>query len=124
MLVFLRDTCVKIPASCFVLFPTLSRDLRQSFPDAKGFSVRNLQCMRQFYELFPMLSIPQQAVAQIGQEVISAEKELVQQAVAQKRSEIAPQLAAQIVSIPWGHICLIMNRCGKDQSKLNPETGF
>lgn len=79
-------------------YDTLSRDLRQSLPDAKGFSIRNLQCMRQFYELFPLLSIPQQAVAQT-------------------ESGIAPQLAAQIVSIPWGHICLIMNRCGKGQRK-------
>ena len=79
-------------------YNTLSRDLRQSLPDSKGFSVRNLQCMRQFYELFPLLSIPQQAVAQT-------------------ESGITPQLAAQIASIPWGHICLIMNRCGKDQRK-------
>ena len=98
-------------------FETLSRDLRQSLPDAKGFSYRNLHYMRQFYELFPFLENMQQAVAQIGQKVISVENELVQQAVAQNGSEIAPQLVAQIVSIPWGHICLIMNRCGKDQRK-------
>ncbi|MBO5529176.1 MAG: hypothetical protein J6A47_07675 [Bacilli bacterium] len=54
--------------------------------------------MRQFYELFPFLENMQQAVAQNG-------------------SEIAPQLAARIFLIPWGHICLIMNRCGKDQRK-------
>ena len=41
----------------------------------------------------------------------------MQQAVAQNGSEIAPQLAARIFLIPWGHICLIMNRCGKDQRK-------
>jgi len=34
---------------------------------------------------------------------ISIENELVQQAVAQNGSEVAPQLAAQIVSISWGH---------------------
>lgn len=37
-------------------YDTLSRDLRQTFPDAKGFSVRNLQRMRQFYELFSLSS--------------------------------------------------------------------
>ena len=54
-------------------YETLSRDLRQSLPDSKGFSVRNLQRMRQFFELFPSF-------------------------------QITPQLVAQIVSIPWGHI--------------------
>jgi predicted nuclease of restriction endonuclease-like (RecB) superfamily len=48
-------------------YDTLSRDLRQSLPDAKGFSYRNLHYMRQFYELFPFLENMQQAVAQIGQ---------------------------------------------------------
>ena len=86
-------------------YDTLSRDLRQSLPDAKGFSVRNLQRMRQFFELFPSLQNTPQPVAQIGEGAIST------------KTEIAPQLAAQIVSIPWGHICLIMNRCGKDQRK-------
>ena len=32
-------------------------------------------------------------------------------------SEIAQQLVAQIVSVPWGHICLIMRHAGKDQKK-------
>ena len=67
--------------------------------------------------MFPMLSILQQAVAQIGSGEVLGENEIAQQAVAQTESGIAPQLAAQIVSIPWGHICLIMNRCGKDQRK-------
>ena len=98
-------------------YNTLSRDLRQSLPDSKGFSVRNLQCMRQFYELFPLLSIPQQAVAQIESGEALGVNEIAQQAVAQTESGITPQLAAQIASIPWGHICLIMNRCGKDQRK-------
>lgn len=98
-------------------YDTLSRDLRQTFPDAKGFSIRNLQCMRQFYELFPSPQITQQVVAQIDSGVISGEKEILQQAVAQMGSEIAPQLVAQIVSVPWGHICLIMRHAGKDQKK-------
>ena len=51
----------------------------------------------------------QQAVAQIGLGEVLGENEIAQQAVAQTESGIA--------SIPWGHICLIMNRCGKDQRK-------
>ena len=88
-------------------YDTLSRDLRESLPDAKGFSIRNLQCMRQIFELFPSLQITQQAVAQNKSGEVLGENEIMQQAVAQNGSEIAPQLVAQIVSIPWGHIRLI-----------------
>ena len=73
--------------------------------------------MCQFYELFPFLGNMQQAVAQIGSGEVLGENEIAQQAVAQTESGIAPQAVAQIASIPWGHICLIMNRCGKDQRK-------
>lgn len=46
-------------------YETLSKDLREAFPDATGFSIRNLNDMRQFYELFPENEIVQQVVAQI-----------------------------------------------------------
>ena len=98
-------------------YQTLSRDLRQSLPDSKGFSVRNLQRMRQFFELFPSFQITPQAVAQIESGGILGENEIAQEPVAQTESGITPQLVAQIASIPWGHICLIMNQCGKDQRK-------
>ena len=86
-------------------YKTLSRDLRESISDAKGFSPRNLRYMRQFYELFPSLEILQQVVAQIGEGGIF------------KENEIATQLVPQIVSVPWGHIVLIMNHAGQDRKK-------
>ena len=46
-------------------YENLSKDLKEEFPDAKGFSKRNLYDMRQFYELFPENKIVQQVVAQI-----------------------------------------------------------
>lgn len=124
-------------------YKTLSRDLRESISDAKGFSVRNLQRMRQFYELFPSLQIApqpvahvekgsvfgenkitQQVVAQIKKGSIPGENSILQQVAAQigedgifKENEITPQLVAQIVSVPWGHICLIMNHAGQDRKK-------
>ena len=65
---------------------SLSKDLRGQLPDSKGFSVRNLQCMRQFYELFP-------------------------------ENVITQQVAAQLYTIPWGHILLIMGRVSRDRKK-------
>lgn len=43
----------------------LAKDLRQAFPDMKGFSPRNLKYMRAFAEAYPKPSIVQQGVAQI-----------------------------------------------------------
>ncbi|MEM9213032.1 MAG: PDDEXK nuclease domain-containing protein [Cyanobacteria bacterium P01_F01_bin.150] len=43
----------------------LAKDLKQSFPDIKGFSARNLKYMRSFAEAWPDKQIVQQLVAQI-----------------------------------------------------------
>ena len=59
-------------------FYSLSKDMKNIFNNQHGFSVRNLQFMRQFYELFPETIITQ-------------------------------QVAAQIFSIPWGHILVIIS---------------
>jgi predicted nuclease of restriction endonuclease-like (RecB) superfamily len=42
-----------------------SHDMRQAFPEMQGFSVRNLQRMKQFAQLYPDLLITPQAVAQL-----------------------------------------------------------
>lgn len=42
-----------------------SHDMRQTFPEMQGFSVRNLQRMKQFAILYPELSITTQAVSQL-----------------------------------------------------------
>jgi predicted nuclease of restriction endonuclease-like (RecB) superfamily len=42
-----------------------SHDMRQTFPEMQGFSVRNLQRMKQFAHLYPDLAITPQAVAQL-----------------------------------------------------------
>ena len=47
-------------------YNALSKDLRESIPDAKGFSPRNLHYMRRFYELFPSLGDSQQTNDQMG----------------------------------------------------------
>ena len=61
----------------------ISRDLQSEFPDMKGFSVRNLKYMRQWYQFWSVPNtIAQQAVSQLD------------------KSAIGQQLVAQI---PWGH---------------------
>jgi len=43
----------------------LARDLRQAFPEMKGFSPRNLKYMRAFAEAWPDFEFVQQVAAQI-----------------------------------------------------------
>lgn len=43
----------------------LARDLKQEFPDIKGFSPRNLKYMRSFAEAYPDGPIVQEVLAQI-----------------------------------------------------------
>jgi len=42
------------------------RDLKEEFPDMRGFSTRNLKYMRKFAECWPMHEIVQASIAQIG----------------------------------------------------------
>lgn len=44
----------------------LSRDLRLEYPEAKGYSVRNLKYMAKFAELFPEKEIVQEVLAQLS----------------------------------------------------------
>ena len=67
-------------------YQNLSNDLQKAFNEAKGFSVRNLQCMRQFYELFG-------------------------------DKHISQQVAAQLFTVPWGHILLIINKIKGNRDK-------
>ena len=99
-------------------YKTLSSDLREASPNAKGFSPRNLLYMKQFYEMFPDAGgLAPQPDAQFNG----------------TSGRFAPQLDAQIVSgpgidsmgerelglfaTPWGHIKLLLDRCKGDRSK-------
>ena len=74
-------------------YETLAKDLKELFPSTSGFSIRNLQYMKQFYELFPATEFTPQVGAQI-------------------KNEIHPQVGGKIFMIPWGHIkCILDKRC-------------
>lgn len=74
-------------------FETLSRDLKREIPDARGFSPRNLRYMKRFYELFS------EDGAECGGGVF------------------LPQVAAEIFSVPWGHIRTIIDKCRGNREK-------
>lgn len=71
----------------------MSSDLQTAFPDIKGFSLRNIKYMRQWYEFWTARStIGQQTVAQLDlQERIASFRLIVTQ-------------------IPWGHNIIIVSK--------------
>jgi predicted nuclease of restriction endonuclease-like (RecB) superfamily len=99
----------------------VSNDLKEEFPEMKGFSLTNLKYCKLFYEYF---QIGQHAVDQIsmspqledelhfspqpGDEFKAIEIKMSSQPVNQnKKSLIVQQLVAQI---PWGHIKVIITK--------------
>ena len=69
-------------------FDKLSSDLKAIIPAAKCFSPTNLRYMKRFYEL----------VFEI--------------------SEMLPQDGAELLSIPWGHIKLLIDKCKSEPQKV------
>jgi predicted nuclease of restriction endonuclease-like (RecB) superfamily len=64
----------------------LSQDLSAEFTDVKGFSKRNLEFIRKWYQFW-------------------------KQAVSQMKSENTKQVVSQIFMIPWGHNIIIIQKC-------------
>lgn len=90
----------------------LARDLKIEFPSVKGFSKRNLEQMRRWFDYHSThVEIAQQAVTQID---FDSNFKIAQQAAAQ-----LPELGQQAVdlslntllfNIPWGHNLLIISK--------------
>lgn len=75
------------------VLPRLSRDLHNELPEMKGFSVRNLKLMTQFYrEYADVPAIGQQPVAQLGKTKPFSKGQHV------------------VAQLPWGHNVLLMQR--------------
>ncbi len=99
----------------------LSEDLNAEFPEMKGFSLRNLERIRNWYLFYyEHHTIAAQAVPQLGNanrqqpvdknDSVNA-KQVVSQLGNRIRAQIVPQLAESFFSVPWGHHILIMQRC-------------
>lgn len=78
--------------------PHLSQDLTAEFPEMRGFSLRNLKYMKQWYLFYSQQhSIGQQAVAQLADSNQADSK--------------TQQTVGQITQIPWGHNIVIVTKC-------------
>jgi predicted nuclease of restriction endonuclease-like (RecB) superfamily len=84
----------------------LSIDLKNEFPDMQGFSVTNLRYCRQFYSFI-------ENHPQAGGEIGKSKHPQVGDEIA---NELKQQFYQSVITIPWGHIKLLLNKL-KDHRK-------
>lgn len=101
-------------------FQRVSHDMRTEFPNDSGFSPRNIRYCQSFYRLYSAAEILQQVVAKSVKAKRGASK--MPQVVAecglrQLADGIVQQVVAQLVLVPWGHHCTIIDKCKGDREK-------
>ncbi|MGL4942954.1 MAG: PDDEXK nuclease domain-containing protein [Thermoguttaceae bacterium] len=95
----------------------LAADLREAFPDMKGFSSTNLKYMKLFAQCYPDLRFRQQCAAQLtipanGQQTAD---QIAQQITAQLPPaafvrQTASQIPPTVDQLPWFHIVLLLTK--------------
>lgn len=80
----------------------LSKDLKEEFPDMKGFSKRNLEIIRQWVLFY-------QEEFVIAKQVVS-QLQIAENTEVTKVAQVAPELQNQFFMIPWGHHIMIMQK--------------
>jgi len=101
----------------------LSADLKNEYPEEKGFSVRNLQCMIQFYQEYNQELTMVKSNAQLPVAQIDGTMQIVQPSVAQLPETLRSPSVYQTTS--WVRRCLkICTRAcrASKTSKLNLKT--
>ena len=98
----------------------LSADMRNDFPEIKGFSVRNCQCMIQFYnEYNEELTLPKDAALIAQLPVAQLQHPNTQSRIAELDTQITQSPIAQlpkfnfslpILHLPWGHNIILIQR--------------
>jgi predicted nuclease of restriction endonuclease-like (RecB) superfamily len=100
------------------LIKQLSRDLMAEFPEMKGFSKRNLELIRQWYQFYRSAILPNQ-IAQQAVSQLPAEQKFPQPVGqiqdAEKSQQVVDQTGQRafthITRIPWGHNIAIITKC-------------
>ena len=79
----------------------LSVDLQKEFPGQQGFSPRNLKYMRAFAEAWPVSSIGQASLAQLGSDVL-----------------ISSIVQAPLAQLPWYHQIALLDKLESSKDRL------
>ena len=93
----------------------LAADLRDAFPDMKGFSPANIWRMRAFYLAWPSLNIEAPILAQ-GVRELSEEGQ--GSTVASPTDQAAAELAQVVRELPWGHNVDLVQKVKAPEKRL------
>ncbi|QQS03197.1 MAG: DUF1016 family protein [Fibrobacterota bacterium] len=98
----------------------LSRDLRRSFPDLKGFSARNLWDMRRLHEVYGSPDFLRQLVAESQPKVAAGKTSKTKSAPKGALNLVGSDtiLRQLVAEIPWGHHLLLMNKLSDAAARL------
>ena len=94
----------------------LSKDLREEFPEMKGFSYNNLLRMRNFYKFYQPIMQNDELVPQPMGQIEAIENQILAQlvpifqGVENKNNKIRAQVVPKLDLIPWGHHIKIMQK--------------
>ena len=100
----------------------LSRDLREEFPEMKGFTYDSLRFCKRFYLFYssnwkqPVSKLGNQIIAQLVQQVESCSVSISEQVVPKlqqpitQNTVISEQVVRQFALVPWGHHILILKK--------------
>ena len=91
-------------------FKKLSSDLERIIPSASCFSVTNLRYMTYFYRLHSL-------VHEISPQVEEKSDNPTSDTVSPFETQIIPQIGDELMSIPWGHIKLLVDKCRNEPAK-------
>ncbi len=86
----------------------LSKDLKNEFPDMKGFSAQNLKHIRYWYRFYNDYPIGLQDVTQLDNK---KSRQSVDQSDNEKSQQLVDQIKNFVKQIPWGHNQRIMYKC-------------
>jgi predicted nuclease of restriction endonuclease-like (RecB) superfamily len=95
----------------------LAADLREAFPDMKGFSPTNIWRMRSFYHAWPSLCSDEPILAQTV-------PELTEQGKTQPKAALSPDQSEQIIlaqvvrELPWGHNVTLIQKVKTLEKRL------
>ena len=86
----------------------LSEDMRHDYPEIKGFSVRNCQCMIQFYNEYNQeLTLPKDASPITQSPIAQLERTNTQSSIAQLPKY---NFTLPVLHLPWGHNIILIQR--------------
>ncbi|MBR3313904.1 MAG: DUF1016 family protein [Atopobiaceae bacterium] len=101
-------------------YSSLSRDLTDATFGAKGFSSTNLKYMRYYYELVTdaLRGNRPQLVDDFGLAEVSAIRpQLADELIRSNAAQTTTTFGQELLSIPWGHLRLLIDKCKGDTSK-------